>query len=81
MSRILLVEGEADVRELIVDAFEERHLDVRTAASDRAAYAVLDAEARAFDVLVADINLGEGTTGFDVADEHVSSIPNSRSST
>lgn len=67
MAGVLLVEDEADIRELIEDAFRDRGLEVRSADSDRAAYAILESEARSFGVLVADINLGEGTTGFDVA--------------
>jgi len=67
MARILLVEDEADVRELIEDALAERGLEVRSAATDRAAYQILESEAAAYALLIADINLGEGTTGFDVA--------------
>jgi CheY-like chemotaxis protein len=67
MAQVLLVEDEAEVRELIEDAFAERGLPVRSAASDEAAYALLARAASEFDVLVADINLGPGTTGFDVA--------------
>jgi DNA-binding response OmpR family regulator len=67
MAKVLLVEDEADVRELIEDAFEARGLDVKSVANDRDAYRILEQEARSFPVLVADINLGEGTTGFDVA--------------
>lgn len=40
---------------------------VRSACSDAGAYALLQQEARSFSVLVTDINLGRGTTGFDVA--------------
>jgi DNA-binding response OmpR family regulator len=67
MAKVLLVEDEADVRELIEDAFDDFGIGVRSAASDVAAYGILEAEAREFALLVADINLGEGTTGFDVA--------------
>ena len=67
MARILLVEDEADIRELIEDAFAERGLELHSAASDRVAYEILEVEAGAYDLLIADINLGEGTTGFDVA--------------
>ncbi|HVI32508.1 response regulator [Phenylobacterium sp.] len=67
MADVLLVEDEAEIRELIEDAFEDRGLRVRSADSDQAAYAILDKEARSFDVLVTDVNLGVGTTGFDVA--------------
>lgn len=67
MATVLLVEDEIEIRDLLQDAFEELGLPVRCAGSDRAAYAILDEEARSFSLLVADINLGEGTTGFDVA--------------
>ncbi|MCR5878935.1 response regulator [Phenylobacterium sp. J367] len=67
MVRVLLVEDEADVREVIEEAFVARGLDVRTASTDEEAYRVLKADGRSFGVLVADINLGAGTTGFDVA--------------
>ncbi|MET0273675.1 MAG: response regulator [Phenylobacterium sp.] len=64
---VLLVEDEADVRELIEEAFEAQGIAVSSAESDARAYQILEAEARSFAVLVADINLGAGTTGFDVA--------------
>jgi DNA-binding response OmpR family regulator len=67
MASILLVEDEAEIRTLIVDAFQDQGMPVRSAGSDRAAYAILEKEARSFCLLVADVNLGEGTTGFDVA--------------
>jgi DNA-binding response OmpR family regulator len=67
MATVLLVEDEADVRGLIEEAFAEAGLKVLSAVSDREAYDVLEREARALEVLVADINLGVGTTGFDVA--------------
>lgn len=67
MSSILVVEDETDVLELVQDALEAKGLAVRTAQSDREAYAVLEGEARSFEMLIADINLGEGVTGFDVA--------------
>lgn len=69
MSAVLLVEDEADIRDLLESAFEEHGLPVRSAGADRAAYAILEKEARSFSLLVTDINLGEGTTGFDVARE------------
>jgi CheY-like chemotaxis protein len=67
MATVLLVEDEADVRELIEDSFGAHGLDVVSAATDADAYRLLEAEAGRFAVLVADINLGAGTTGFDVA--------------
>lgn len=67
MANVLLVEDERDVAELIQDALEDADLAVQVAHTDAAAYQTLAQEARSFDVLVADINLGVGTTGFDVA--------------
>lgn len=67
MATVLLVEDEAEVRKLIEEAFAEAGLSVASAKNDRVAYDLLEREARSFAVLVADINLGAGTTGFDVA--------------
>jgi two-component system, cell cycle response regulator CpdR len=67
MSTVLVVEDEADVLEIVQDALERKGISVRTALSDREAYSVLDGEPRTFRLLIADINLGEGVTGFDVA--------------
>ena len=67
MTAVLVVEDEVDVLELVQDALERRGLRVRSALSDVAAYAILEAEAPDFGMLIADINLGVGTTGFDVA--------------
>jgi DNA-binding NtrC family response regulator len=67
MTAVLLVEDETDVLEVVQDALERRGLVVRTARSDRDAYSALEGEARSFGMLIADINLGEGVTGFDVA--------------
>lgn len=67
MTTVLLVEDEADVRELIEEAFAEHALGVLSAKSDTEAYDLLAQDAGRFAVLVADINLGAGTTGFDVA--------------
>lgn len=67
MTTVLLVEDEADVRELIAEAFAEHGIEVRSAENDERAYEMLRESAKDFAVLVADINLGAGTTGFDVA--------------
>jgi CheY-like chemotaxis protein len=64
---VLLVEDEADVRELIVEAFAAEGVEVYAAETDQRAYEILESAAGTFAVLVADINLGPGTTGFDVA--------------
>ena len=67
MPVVLLVEDEADIRNLIALALAERGVEVRAAANDKAAYRALQREGPSISVLIADINLGEGSTGFDVA--------------
>ncbi len=67
MTAVLVVEDEADVLEVVQDALERRGLEVRTALNDIDAYSLLEGEARSFGMLIADINLGVGVTGFDVA--------------
>lgn len=67
MTAVLIVEDEPEVLEVVQDALERKGLEVSTALSDVAAYSVLEGEARRFDLLIADINLGVGVTGFDVA--------------
>jgi DNA-binding response OmpR family regulator len=67
MTAVLLVEDEADIAELITEALQAVGLEVRAAATDEAAYEALEREASRYAALIADINLGVGTTGFDVA--------------
>jgi len=67
MAVVLLVEDDPDVRKVIEAALTERGLDVRAAVDDRTAQRVLEREAGLISVLVADVNLGMGATGFDVA--------------
>jgi DNA-binding response OmpR family regulator len=67
MAQVLLVEDEAFIAEMIQDALKDRGLEVKSVYTDRSAYAVLEDAAQSFAVLIADINLGPGTTGFDVA--------------
>ena len=67
MGQILLVEDETFIAEMIQDALEDRGLAVKSAHTDRGAYALLEGEARSFTMLIADINLGPGASGFDVA--------------
>jgi len=67
MNEVLLVEDDAEVRELVESALEAKGLQVRSAASDVKAYDILKQDAKSFSVLIADINLGSGTTGYDVA--------------
>lgn len=67
MGQILLVEDEVLIAEMIEEALEDRGFEVRSAHTDRTAYDILEGEARAFTVLIADVNLGAGGSGFDVA--------------
>jgi CheY-like chemotaxis protein len=66
MLRVLLVEDNAADCELLAHALRKAAAEVVCADGDLAAYALLD-EGRALDVLLTDINLGVGTTGYDVA--------------
>ena len=67
MPVVLLVEDDPEVRKVIETALAERGLEVRAAVDDRTAQRVLEREAGLITVLVADVNLGVGATGFDVA--------------
>lgn len=67
MCAVLLVEDELSLCGLIAEAFEHRRVPVSSVTTDRAAYAILEDRPGRFALLIADINLGEGTTGFDVA--------------
>jgi DNA-binding response OmpR family regulator len=67
LGQVLLVEDEIFIAEMIRDALEDRGLAVRSAYCHRSACDILDDEALAFCVLVADINLGPGGDGFAVA--------------
>ena len=67
MGEILLVEDDALVAELVLEALYEKGFDVRTAHSATEAISRIEAEPKSFSVLVTDINLGEACTGFDVS--------------
>lgn len=66
MVNVLLVEDEPQVAELTREALADAGFDVTVACDDRTAYRALE-EARSFAAVVTDINLGLGTTGFDIA--------------
>jgi len=65
MVRALLVEDDARDRQLLTAALEFRGAQVICAATDQDAYDLMATED--VDLLIADIDLGEGTTGYDVA--------------
>ena len=66
MAGVLVVDDDPTICALVCEFLAEGNHEVTCAQSDRDAYAALDTDA-SFDALVIDINLGEGTTGFDVA--------------
>ena len=66
-ARILIVEDELLIGMMLQSAFEENGADVLWAQTDGGAYEILDIGGSQIDLLITDINLREGTTGFDVA--------------
>jgi two-component system, cell cycle response regulator CpdR len=65
--RLLVVEDEEQVCALMTDILGDEGFAVTCVLGDRAAYEALAAEGRTFRALIIDIDLGKGTTGFDVA--------------
>lgn len=65
--RVLVVEDEPDVCAMIEDALVDCGYEVECVQSDAEAYAALQRDPQGYAALIADINLREGTTGFDVA--------------
>jgi len=64
--RVLVVDDEHHVCELISDMLGEIGFELECVRSDRDAYARLS-RGDGFGLLLVDVNLGAGTTGFDVA--------------
>jgi CheY-like chemotaxis protein len=64
--RVLVVDDDAGLLALICEDLHRQGLNCTCARSDREAYRLL-ASQPAFDAVVVDVNLGVGTTGFDVA--------------
>jgi DNA-binding response OmpR family regulator len=65
--RVLLVEDDLDVMATMAEAFALDGWACVCADTDALAYRELERAPESFAVLVADINLGRGATGFDVA--------------
>lgn len=65
--RILVIDDDGAVCGLLDEVLREDGYDVECVTTDEAAYARLRTDWRSIDALVVDINLGPGTTGFDVA--------------
>lgn len=64
---VLVVEDDPHVRVVLDELLQDQGLDVWSVADDLSAYQVLGQEAGRIAVLLTDINLGTGTTGFEVA--------------
>lgn len=67
MPQVLIVDDEPAILDIIQEALSAHGLKVRAAQTDHDALALLEAEAERLSLLVTDINLGKGVTGFDIA--------------
>jgi two-component system, cell cycle response regulator CpdR len=65
--RVLLVEDELLIRDLLQSALEDAGFEVADADSGAAAIDLLQRPSSQFAGVVTDVNLGSGTTGWDVA--------------
>lgn len=63
---MLIVEDDRQICELVTDALEAAGFTPRCASTDREAYEALQSGQR-FGCMIVDVNLGAGTTGYDVA--------------
>jgi CheY-like chemotaxis protein len=64
---VLVAEDEAEIRDVLQDAFEEGGFDVFLVSTGEEAIAALDTQGEALRAVVTDINLGGEATGWDVA--------------
>lgn len=64
--RVLVIEDERDVCELLTEFLADNGFDAVCVESDERAYQVLR-QSPPFACIVVDVNLGRGTTGYDVA--------------
>jgi DNA-binding response OmpR family regulator len=66
-STILVVEDEGEVCSVVKQTLDTYGYQVVCAENDAQAYDLLKSDWRSVAALIADVNLGAGTTGFDVA--------------
>jgi DNA-binding response OmpR family regulator len=66
LRRVLVVEDEPGICELLSDMLAADGFDAHCVQTDRGAYDALQHD-RGFACMVVDVNLGSGTTGYDVA--------------
>jgi DNA-binding response OmpR family regulator len=67
VKQVLIVEDEPLIGMNLKDCLEHAGAHAVWVQSDRAAYIALNGSKRPFDVAILDIDLGRGTTGFDIA--------------
>ncbi|MDB5457443.1 MAG: CheY-like receiver [Caulobacter sp.] len=65
-ARALVVEDDKQICELLTDTLRRGAVEPRCVSTDREAYEAL-ASGERFNCMIVDVNLGTGTTGFDVA--------------
>ena len=65
LGRVLIVDDDRTLASMIEEELARAGFECIRAASDRAAQRALSA-GQPFDILVTDVNLGEGVTGFDL---------------
>jgi DNA-binding NtrC family response regulator len=65
-ARVLVVEDEAQICELVSDILSDEGFAAVGVQSDRAAYEAIEHQS-GFVCMIVDVNLGAGTTGYDVA--------------
>jgi DNA-binding response OmpR family regulator len=75
MGRVLVVEDDPAICALITDILREAGLETECVQTDRSAYGIIPTLPTIV-ALVVDINLGAGTTGFDVARFARQVVPN-----
>src|SRR4051812_30083244 len=63
---VLIVEDEREICELLTTIMETEGFETKCVQSDREAYQALEHNA-AYAFMIVDVNLGAGTTGYDVA--------------
>lgn len=65
--RVLIVEDEPLIGMSLRDCLERAGIETVWVQTDRAAYVALNGRGRGFEAAIMDVDLGHGTTGFDVA--------------
>ena len=75
--RVLMVEDQTDLREMIGLALRDFGIDVATTADAHEAAALLKGEAR-FDVVFSDISMPNGISGVELSAHVAEALPNAR---